>query len=388
MGLKIVQTVSDLLENLKSLEVKRKRNQRMVYRGENSNYGATACSPNIFRNENLKKNKAYEINIYNGMYAKGVVPKQSFLDTAIDAQHGGFPSRLLDVSYNVLVALYFATEINFEEEEKQKSKILLETKNSQEPNNNPVIFVFFIDQIYVPGSFNSEDLFEKLINPSSPFKDLHISSFNHKLIDHMNKNERIKAQQGAFLLFQGSEFVRVPEYMFETIEIDRTFAKQIQEELKCFFGITKGSIYPEANNQIDLIKDNADYIYSNEITILNEFQLAISTFNKIIDYHLVELTKIINNQDHTNVEEIILQKVIEIERELHKFKEAIEQTIINNEILAKHFGDEYREFKNDLKSLYSDFIYENRQKLMSRLRVTKIKPFVEKEYELKIWGVD
>ena len=42
------------------------------------------------------------------MSANHLTDGKTYLEIAIDAQHGGFPSRLLDVTYNCIVALYFA----------------------------------------------------------------------------------------------------------------------------------------------------------------------------------------------------------------------------------------------------------------------------------------
>ena len=55
-----------------------------------------------------KKIEFFEKNVLDEMSANHIAIGQSYLEKAINAQHGGFPSRLLDVSYNSLIALFFA----------------------------------------------------------------------------------------------------------------------------------------------------------------------------------------------------------------------------------------------------------------------------------------
>ena len=79
----------------------------VVFRGEAEAYDAP-CQPNIFRTKLSQTDKFFEKNLFEEMAANHLTNGQSYLEIAIDAQHGGFPSRLLDVTYNCLAALYFA----------------------------------------------------------------------------------------------------------------------------------------------------------------------------------------------------------------------------------------------------------------------------------------
>ena len=78
-----------------------------VYRGEPQKYDRP-CVPNIYRDGLLKENKFFEKSLFDAMRQTRLTDERRYLDNAIDAQHGEFPSRLLDVTYNRLTALYFA----------------------------------------------------------------------------------------------------------------------------------------------------------------------------------------------------------------------------------------------------------------------------------------
>mgnify|MGYP003338844998 CR=1 FL=1 len=80
----------------------------VVFRGETEDFGETSCIPGIFRKDYLKNNPYFEKNILDEMSANGIAIGSTYLEKAINAQHDGFPSRLLDVSYNALIGLQFA----------------------------------------------------------------------------------------------------------------------------------------------------------------------------------------------------------------------------------------------------------------------------------------
>ena len=137
------------------------------------------------------------------MSANHLTDGKTYLEIAIDAQHGGFPSRLLDVTYNCIVALYFAITPYYTESE------------TSHDNEDGIVYIFFLEDIYCPTGNNINQAYNACIDHNSDwFSDQELFQKNHKLIDHIKKNPRIIAQQGAFILFQGEHLSSFPRYRY------------------------------------------------------------------------------------------------------------------------------------------------------------------------------
>ena len=100
-----IESVSDFLNDIKG--IKNKSGYTLFYRGHSDkNY---ELKPSIYRNENFIKN---EDKIYRETIAK--VPYdfngKSSIESLALMQHYGVPTRILDLTTNALVALYFACE--------------------------------------------------------------------------------------------------------------------------------------------------------------------------------------------------------------------------------------------------------------------------------------
>ena len=100
-----IESVSDFLNEIKG--IKNKSGYTLFYRGHSDkNY---ELKPSIYRNENFIKN---EDKIYRETIAK--VPYEfngkSTIESLALMQHYGVPTRILDLTTNALVALYFACE--------------------------------------------------------------------------------------------------------------------------------------------------------------------------------------------------------------------------------------------------------------------------------------
>ncbi|WP_143750824.1 FRG domain-containing protein [Clostridium merdae] len=149
----------------------------VAFRGEPSDYGQKKLMPSLFRNlEYLKK----EHHLFELLCDFNFVSNNSSnIEKAIEAQHYTAISRMLDISFNSLVALYFACE------------------NKANENNNGYIFIFAFPEHYSPHSKYIEDFYTYMLDGR------HIPySKNFKVFSHSYSNDRIKAQKGGFIFFQ------------------------------------------------------------------------------------------------------------------------------------------------------------------------------------------
>ena len=198
----------------------------------------------------------------------------SYLENAIDAQHGEFPSRLLDVSYNCLDALYFAVTPYY-----HKPADSLDSKDG-------MVYVFYIDEIFSPSAQNTNDNYNAIINKDKNwFNGQFVFEKNHKFIDHTKINNRIIAQQGAFILFQGDSPEEIPAYMMNGIVIDRESKAQIRKDLSLMFGINTGTIYPEIMNVADDLVNKSKILITDDFSWENEISYVFKNLKNELSYY-------------------------------------------------------------------------------------------------------
>lgn len=213
-----------------------------AYRGESKDYGKTKLQPSIFRNpEYIKK----ECHLFELLSDYNFVQKDATsIEKAIESQHYIAISRMLDITFSALNALYFACEGNLKEDAN--------------------LFVFGFPKYYSPHSNYVQNFYDKMLSN----EDCSYSR-NFKVFSHSFSNDRIKAQKGGFIFFPGKNFVPINECYYETITIKREDKPTILDELKLLFQIDLANIYPEKDNIAELIKFKfAENTYENSVTTL------------------------------------------------------------------------------------------------------------------------
>lgn len=85
-----------------------KKQMRIYYRGQNQDFSNTL--PSLIRNDNHLENEDKLINVFITKYPELFVDCQNNFDRLALMQHHHLPTRLLDLTSNSLVALYFAVE--------------------------------------------------------------------------------------------------------------------------------------------------------------------------------------------------------------------------------------------------------------------------------------
>ena len=248
-----------------------------LYRGECKRY-PNFCKPNIFRKNVLSTNPLYEKSLFNTMRQNKLSNNESYLENAIDAQHGEFPSRLLDVSYNCLTALYFAVTPYYHKDV------------SEYDEDDGMVYVFFIDEIFSPSAQNTNDNYNAIIDKECPWFNNHaIFQKNHKFIDHTKINNRIIAQQGAFILFQGNDDEKIPSYMMGGIVIPKESKPMLRKELSVMFGINTGSVYPEIVNVAEDLVNKSKSLVTEPFGWKNEIKYVLNNLGKELSYYTEQL---------------------------------------------------------------------------------------------------
>lgn len=340
-----IHNVSEYLSRINAyITQKRQGDSLLVYRGEPEIYDKP-CRPNIFRKNVLNGNRFFEKNLFDTMRQNKLTGEKRYLDNAIDAQHGEFPSRLLDVSYNCLVALYFAVTPYYHQEE-----TFLDKKDG-------MVYLFFIDKIFSPSAGNTNDSYETIINRDQEWY-LNNTIFwnNHKFIDHAKLNSRIIAQQGAFILFPGEEPESLPKYMYCGVRIPGEAKAAIRQELNLLFGIHTGSIYPEIINLVRELSGKSRRLNTEEFNCRNELQYALEQMEKELVYYL---DYAIERKKHDKIDQILVY----IERRINHYRRGMLEFLqyerkMETPLLDEESRKQVRERYNQSIEQFSDAIEE------------------------------
>lgn len=268
-----IETVQDFISELQPLSIKSK--EGVFYRGQSDiEYN---LEPSVFR----KNSKNKEDKIYLKVLAEcsnEFDTNMTHIDIISKMQHYGVPTRLLDVTTNALVALYFACE---GDENKQKDGCV-QIFNPQKEN----IKQFDSDTISILSSiprfnesdkqalylcakehkynsntenFNNEGVVKRLLHEVKKEKPAFENIIkpenllNNYFLLPKKDNPRIIKQSGAFIIFgldenkviNSDKKIKIPNHSKETI----------LEQLKCF-GISKATLHPELYKVAEYIKDS------------------------------------------------------------------------------------------------------------------------------------
>lgn len=137
------------------------------------------------------------------------------------AQHYGIPTRLLDITSNPLVALYFACS------------------NKKVNSGNSIVYIIDIPKAKL--TYFDDNRVENMLNNNCSDKVDDWLCIKAKM-----NNPRILNQNGAFILFRMgfSEKKDVLENYYNTIEISSSHLKKVLEDLQ-LLGISHETLFPE-----------------------------------------------------------------------------------------------------------------------------------------------
>ncbi|EGO5014769.1 FRG domain-containing protein [Enterococcus faecalis] len=200
----------------------------VCFRGESADYGETKLMPTLFRDRDniLLEKELIELLCDYDIPDKKDVTK---LSRTIAGQHFVQTSRLLDVTFNMLPALYFASHPN---------------------NENGYIYTFVFPETFSPNSDYLNDYYDYLVE-----EKLKPHPKDFKVITHSYNNERIKMQSGGFILFSGMSFSKIPQEYYESIEILAEDKDVLRKELSQFFNMSEATLFPEKDKRRGPIKN-------------------------------------------------------------------------------------------------------------------------------------
>jgi len=255
---------------LKNVKVANDQDDKRVlfYRGQSDS--SYVLTPSVFRKGLLSKEHILisDIILNSPSEFNGI---ENGLERLIKMQHYGLPTRLLDVTLNPLVALYFACKGN--------------------PDKDGEVIVFY-DYIRRPYDINVKSLVALTEYSGSSERQMlgfltergfnspelgYLTTVTHIPIEAPLNNERIKRQQGAFIVvgvrgdnsgnpFQKTEFdlkdLLVKDFndgISRTITIPKEDKAKLLKELETF-GINHGFLFPELEHQAVYIKNKYEEV--------------------------------------------------------------------------------------------------------------------------------
>lgn len=225
----------------------------VAYRGESRDYMKTRLMPSLFRESAYPHKEAHLFELFCDYNM--VSNNASNIEKAIEAQHYASISRMLDISFNTLVALYFACNDNY---------------------HDGHVYVFAFPEHYSPHSNYIEEFYTNVL------AGRHIAySKNFKVFSHSYTNDRIKAQKGGFIFFPGTEFLPINECYLKDVTIFQEDKERIRENLDILFQINEATIYPEKDKIAEVVKKRfmKNRYSSRSVSVLDEVDTYFSRIN-------------------------------------------------------------------------------------------------------------
>ena len=235
----------------------------LFYRGQSDK--AYLLTPSVFRNGLLSKEHTliHDLQLNS---PDDFIGTDNSLERLIKMQHYKLPTRLLDVTLNPLVALYFACNENFDED----GEIIVFYDYMQRHTTVEARCLIALSEYN--GSSERQMLGFLTEKGFSNLELANLTRITHIPIEAPRNNERIKRQRGAFVIvgifgdndgnhFQKAIFNLKPLLVREfndgiprSIIIPKDEKKQLLKELDAL-GINHAFLFPELEHQATYIRN-------------------------------------------------------------------------------------------------------------------------------------
>lgn len=306
-----MQTIDSIAKLLNWLSMNKPNDFHKTYfRGESKNFLNTAFKPSLFRNNKWLFN---ETAMYYDVLQENPVSFEkdtTVFERLVRMQHFGLPTRLLDITSNPLVALYFSCNDNFKSD---GIFYAVTTKKSELKTQNDES-VKFLSKVVLLGDFDNEltsrygittfldnrkkyteeymqamieeneskkdDIFSKLwsLTETGVFKFLNEGLSDNKELEKLNLFDRmiiVKApknnfrqfsQSGDFLMFGNNASLAngnsVKNFTINKLRVPASKKLEILEELE-LININQYSLFPELSSLCELAKRSHSRIKFN-----------------------------------------------------------------------------------------------------------------------------
>jgi hypothetical protein len=308
-----VGAISTFLQRLDKLV--RSKGNILYYRGHSkSSYQLT---PSIYRNEGWINNEGTMLKELMLRCPNDFSGGLSTFQILVKMQHYSLPTRLLDLTSNPLVSLYFACVIHDDDEDGEVIVLSFDINQVKYFDSDTVSVIsnisrrpagFNVPSTVEVSAFNeAEDIklllhdirqdkpyFEPKIQPSHLGKVV--------CVKPMLDNPRIIRQDGAFLLFGiNGEKIKPAQLessmLIERIKINRTKKKEILAQLE-YLGISQATLFPEIEQvathikesyklpELQLLKQNTRLLHVLEL-ISQEPEISIQEIAKRMNLHVM-----------------------------------------------------------------------------------------------------
>lgn len=221
-------------------------NKKYFYRGQNNSRWIPSAS--IVRESEYLKNEHLMFYKIISKMPKAFENDKYIYNQIATMQHFGYPTRLIDITENPLIALYFACDGNFEDD----GEIFIYESEEDEILNFEDKKLRCLEQIPTKPF---ENICEECSNLENCKKEIIKKSY---IVQGVAKNERINNQSGSFIFVGISDEEKYCKNEIKkpimSIILDKTIKKGILEILEKL-NINGGTVYPDLLNLAKFLKN-------------------------------------------------------------------------------------------------------------------------------------